>query len=113
VEGAVEQVAEELSLRLFLGSRRLVDVLPAGRFALHQALVRHDLEHLEDGGVAGLLNPIELLHHLPDRAGPAPPEHAEDGEFGIGGTREWSGGFGRHGRHYTKEFVDVNEEFRR
>src|SRR5207249_3078725 len=54
----------------------------------HEALGRHDLERLEDGGVAGIAVDIDRLVHLADRARPAIPEHAQNGQLGSSRPRK-------------------------
>ena len=50
--------------------------------------------------------------HLADRAGAALPEHAQDGEFSVGGA--WGDRRFRHSRRTIYEPLrNVNEEFRR
>src|ERR687897_336087 len=50
-KGAVEQVADELPLGLFLAQPRAVDVGAVGVVAADQPLLRHDLQQLERSGV--------------------------------------------------------------
>src|SRR5205807_9205995 len=81
-ERAIEKIAHELALRLILGVRRLVDMRPLGLVAAHQPLLGHDLQQLEHGRVAGLA--AERFGHLPDGAGPARPQYAQNRELGVG-----------------------------
>src|SRR3954470_19204539 len=63
-ERAIHEVADQLPLRLFLGQPRAVDVRAVALVAVHQPLLRHDLEELERGGVAGGALPPEDFVHL-------------------------------------------------
>src|SRR4029453_19206389 len=50
----VEQIGNELTLCLIRRRSGLIDVRPRRVVASHEALVRHDLHQLEDGGVGAL-----------------------------------------------------------
>src|SRR5687768_2869667 len=52
-ERAIEQVAHELPLGLLFGLPRLIDVRTIRVVAPDEPLLRHDLEHLQRGGVTG------------------------------------------------------------
>jgi len=67
----------------------VVDVRLAGLFALDEALVGHDLEELEDRGVAEGAAGAEVLMDVADGGGAAVPEDAEELEFAFGGA--WEG----------------------
>src|SRR5205823_1398093 len=83
--------------------RSLIDMCSRRLVACDEVLLRHDLQELENGGVAGLA--AHLFGDLADRARPAGPEDAKDGELGVGGlTAERL----HCGRLSTTLFVDVN-----
>src|SRR5207249_4902437 len=84
----------------------------------HEALGRHDLERLEDGGVAGIAVDIDRLVHLADRARAAIPEHAQNGQLGSSRPRKgflgsWHGEPSvRDGRSVYEAVRNVNEDLR-
>jgi hypothetical protein len=87
-EEALGDVADELILSLVLGNGGMVDVRLAGFFALDEAFVGHDLEELEDRGVAEGAAGADLVVDVADGGGAAVPEDAEELEFAFGGARE-------------------------
>src|SRR5579872_2100897 len=87
-ECAIEQVADELALRLVFAERRPIDVRPFALVAFDQALLGHDLQQLQRGGVGAVPAARELLVNLTNRARPAFPENPQDGELGV---RRFSG----------------------
>ena len=101
-ERAIEQVAHELPLRLLLGQPRLIDVRAVGVVAPHQPLLRHDLEHLQRGGVGGRAARVRRATSWTCRTvlGAALPEDAQDGQLGIG--RAGAAGFRVMARYYVR-----------
>jgi hypothetical protein len=86
-EGAFEQMGDEPLLDGLLGKRGLVDVGTFRFIALDETFFGHDLEHLEDGGVAGVIMAREFRVDGADGGRAEAPKDAENGEFGIG--RAW------------------------
>jgi len=58
-ESFLYELAEQLPLGVFAGHSGAVDLGPHGFVALDEAFVGHDLEELEDGGVAGGFRGVE------------------------------------------------------
>ena len=87
-ERAVQQIAHELPLRRFFTETGAVDVGPVSLVALHESLFRHDLQQFERRGVDGP-GPFlgEQFVDVPDRAGTALPEDAQDRQLGVSGAR--------------------------
>src|SRR5262249_21711414 len=104
-EGALEEIPEQLALGLFGRGPRRVHVGPLALIATDQALLRHDLQELQDGGVAELPAPGQPVVDLADRARTALPEHSQDLELGSGGSHR---GFACHvipPDSYTRKLV--------
>src|ERR1051326_5232463 len=77
-------MADDFSLGLLLAARRPID-MRAGRFISGEyPFLEHDLHGFEDGGIAGALFGIEFLPDFTNGARTALPEHAKNGQFGIG-----------------------------
>ena len=55
---------------------------PRRLVARNEPLLGHDLQQLEDRRIAGLA--AERLGDLPDGAGAARPQDAQDGQLGVG-----------------------------
>ena len=68
-----------------LAERGAIDVGAVGFIADHQALGSHDLEHLENSGVAGGAILIESIVNLAHSGRLLLPEDLEKFEFGFGG----------------------------
>src|SRR5262245_536970 len=81
VERPRQQVAYEVALRLILGIRRGVDVGSGGLVAGDESLLRHDLEELEHGRIAGLA--AHRFGDFTNGAGAAVPEDAKDRQLGV------------------------------
>ena len=77
-----EQIRDELPLCLILAIRGFVDVSSRRLVADDETLLGHDLQQLEERGVAALAS--HHLRDLADGAGPPRPQHAQDGELGVG-----------------------------
>ena len=88
-EEALADVADELVLRFVLCGGGVVDVGPGGLFAVDEAFLGHDLEELEDRGVAEGAGGIDLLIEVADGGGTAVPEDAEEFELAFGWPWEW------------------------
>jgi hypothetical protein len=82
-EESLAEVAQELALRVFLGGGGAVDVGFAGLGALDQALLGHDLQRLEDGGVAERALAANVVVELADGGFAAGPEGGKDLEFHL------------------------------
>ena len=52
-ERTVEEIADQLALRLVLGQPRLINMRAIGLVAADEPLVGHDLEQLQRGRVGG------------------------------------------------------------
>ena len=100
IEGALQQVAGQLLLRPFARPRGLVDVRALLLVAAHQALLRHDLQRLQNGGVLRRLAGGDGLVDFADGARAAAPENGEDFEFGIGRP-------GQILRHIRRHYYEV------
>ena len=79
--------------------------------ALDQPLFRHDLEQLQRGRVGGRALAAEDVVHLPDGAGAAVPQDAQDRQLGVGrsgggGSRPWADAVS------TNTLRSVNEDLR-
>ena len=94
VEDAVQEVAEEAALGVALGEGGVIDVGSAGFVAGDQSFFGHDLQHFQDGGVAGLAGAAEFGMDFADGARAVAPEDGEDGEFAVGGFGEGTLGHG-------------------
>src|ERR1043166_2740556 len=101
-EGAFEQIAHQATLRGALRLPGAIAMLLPEVLSRRQPLLRHDLQQLERGGVGERAPRFagEVLVHLADGGGAACPEHAEDGQLGIGRPGD---GHGRHVREDTYE----------
>ena len=66
------------------GRRGLVDVRALLLVAAHQALLGHDLQRLEHGGVLRRLAGGDDLVDVADGGRPAAPQDGQDFEFGVG-----------------------------
>ena len=71
------QVLEDLALHRILADRGAIDVGAIGFVADYQSLRRHNLQQLEDGGVAGRPFHIQSVVNLPHRCRLLLPENAE------------------------------------
>ena len=87
IEGAVEQVTRQLTLCLLFRTPGFIDVRTLCFITPHQALAGHDLQQFEDCGVAGRMRVAQRFMHVANRGRPASPQHAQDVEFGGGGSR--------------------------
>jgi AspT/YidE/YbjL antiporter-like protein len=94
VEHTLEQIGDELPLRLAFGPGRFVHMRARSLVTADQALLVHDLQQFQDGRIGTL--PTHLPRHLAHGARAARPQHLEDGEFGVG--RLFAGACD-HGRH--------------
>src|SRR5262249_44815696 len=91
-EGAIEQVVDELRLRLLLRGLRNVHVGARRLVPGHELLVRHDLQELQDRRVAGRTLLLQLLLDLADGRGSPLPEDPQDLQLGGSGTGRRHGG---------------------
>src|SRR3954468_22450202 len=94
---SIEQVADELALRLLLSEPRLIDVGSFAVVAPDEPLLRHDLQHLQCGGIRRRAIAGQLLVHLTNGAGAVRPEDAQDCEFSVSRTRGLA-----HGIQYVR-----------
>jgi hypothetical protein len=85
-EEAVAEVFEESALHGILRERCAVHVRAVGFIAHDEALGGHDLEELEDGGVAGWPFFIESFVNVPHGGRFLLPEDLEEREFGFRGA---------------------------
>jgi hypothetical protein len=76
-EKSLRDVAKELVLSFVLRSGGVIDVGLAGFFAFDEAFVGHDLQELEDRGVADGPNFADLIVKVADGGGAELPESAE------------------------------------
>ena len=111
-EETLAEVLENFALHGILAERGAIDVGAVGFVADNEALGGHDLEHLEDGGVAGGAILIEGIVNLAHRGRLLLPEDLEEFEFGFGGAGDGVP-CSMMDRRYTKSFVIVNENLRR
>jgi len=110
-EGAIQEVADQLTLGLLLGHLSLIDVGSGGFIPLDEAFGGHNLHQLEDGGVTDFAMAFEGEVDVANGAGSLIPEDAEDFEFGAGGAGEI---VVRHlGSEYYEGIRTVNEILRR
>src|SRR5215831_5131092 len=71
--------------------------------AAHQAFVRHDLHEFQDGGVADRLGFAERPEDVADGRSAPLPQHVQNFELGVGGTRSTE--FAHRQDTTTKTFV--------
>ena len=94
-EVRMSRITHELLLGLFFAQASAVDMGPVRLVAFDEPLLGHDLEHLERRRVGARAFLDERFVHLADRARAACPEHAEDGQFGVGRS-------GQHGHRHVR-----------
>src|SRR5437667_7764444 len=80
-ERAVHQIGDELPFGVVLRVGGRVYVRPRRLVAPNEAFLGHDLQELQDGGVAGFA--AHDLGHLADSAWTARPQDTQDGQLGI------------------------------
>src|SRR5687768_2140280 len=97
-------------LCLFLGDRGAVQVYTSFLLAERDAFLCHDLQELQRRGVRKIALRREDVVYLPDGAGAACPQHAQDVELGVGGPGR---GLSRHGARVSTIFFVVSNEFLR
>src|SRR5215831_4311548 len=90
-KGPVQEIAHEPLFGLVLGQAGAVDMGALRLIPSDQALLRHDLEELQDRGVPDAPR-LELLVDLAHGRGPPSPEDVQDLELGVGRP----GGLFRH-----------------
>ena len=61
-------------------------ITQAERLARGQPLIHHDLQQLQHGRIGELAPARQHVVHLPHGGRPFRPQHAKDGEFGVGRT---------------------------
>src|SRR2546430_1718293 len=66
VKGSVEQVGEQAALRIRARVARPVNLRADRLVAVDEALLRHDLQHLENGGVPGGLVLVQNVLDIAD-----------------------------------------------
>ena len=84
---SIEQITDEPVLRRLL---RLNGAVKMGSPLLrsgNKALVRHNLQELEDRGIDHRAASIHLLENVPYGAGTTLPEHPQDAQLGV--SRFW------------------------
>ena len=91
-EEAEGEVLKELALSLLLGGGGAIDVGLAGFAALDEAFLGHDLEDLEDRGIAEGTAGIDGVEEVTDGGLAELPECGEELEFYVGGFRKGLGG---------------------
>ena len=84
IKHSIEQIGYHLPLGLMLSEPGLIHVRALLFISANQALIGHDLEHLENRRVAGRLGLIKRLLNFPDGAGSALPQHSQYLKLGIG-----------------------------
>ena len=84
-ERPVEQVADELLLRLLLGDGGGIDVRAGCLVTVDEAFLSHDLQELERGRIAGGPYAFESLLDLANGSRSALPESPENLELGRRG----------------------------
>src|ERR1017187_4737717 len=100
-ERALKQVARQLALRPFAWPVGFVNVGALAFVAPHQALLGHDLQQLENGGVLRGLAARHGFMHVAHRGGAACPKDGQDFQLAIGGSRR----IGDLRRHSTKKLL--------
>ena len=108
-ENPLQHVAGKLLLGLLGGEAGFIDVRPLRFVSAHGAFCGHNLQELEDRGVAQLFFLAERFMNFANRGGSAVPEHAENFKFGgCGFVRRLL-----HGRRpYYEDVRSVNENLR-
>ena len=101
-EEAFAEIFEELALHGVLTERGAIDMGAIGFVANHEAFSSHDLEHLEDGGVAGGPVLIKDVMNLAHRGRLLLPEDLEEFEFGF--CRAGDGAVFHDGQTLYEEF---------
>lgn len=85
-EETLAEIFENLALHQVLAQSGTIDVGTIGFVADNESFTSHDLEHFEDGGVAGGAVLIEGVVDLAHRGGLLLPEDLEEFELGFGGA---------------------------
>ena len=85
LENALEDVAGELALGFFRGLACFINVGALVFVSAHGAFCGHDLQKLQDGGVAQVFFLMKRVVDFADGGRAACPEDLEDFEFGCCG----------------------------
>src|SRR5580704_290514 len=102
--GALNEVAQQLPLRALLRIPGPVDLRSDRLVARHEALLGHDLQHLQDRGVASWLRFVEDGLDFAHRPWSGVPQDPQNGEFKLGRTD----GCARHGRKYRRNYSSLS-----
>lgn len=91
--GAIKKFVDHGAQNRFLdavpGGCGEIDVGAAGLIALDEALLCHDLEQLEGGGVAGAPDLVECIADVANGRGTVTPEYMQNFELRV----RWTGGW--------------------
>ena|SRR2546427_5813991 len=101
-EYPLQHVSGKLALGLFGGQARFIDVRALGFVSANRSFCGHDLQKLQDAGVAEGLLLAESVVNFANCRRAACPEDAQDFEFGSGGFLRY---LLHEEDHTTKVFV--------
>src|SRR5205823_8450374 len=102
-ERAIHEIADELTLRLLLAQPRTIDVRAVPLVAFDESFFRHDLQQFQGGRIRGRTLASQDVVYLPDSAGAAIPQHAQDRQFGVCGP---GNGGSRGCCHWTRSIYE-------